>query len=315
MRRTLTPILLIGLLTAITSFGQSPDEALIDAVVDGEAETVKILLDKGANPNARDRNGYTVLMYAASKKEHCTIAEMLLAKGADANATGGVDKKSPLTLAIEFGIADTVKCLVTHGAKLETDLLTTVASGGVESVKAFLNKGRDVNRKDKLAGWTPLTIAASLGYTDIVKALLAQKADPHLEATSETHHSEGVPLTVAAGNGHTDIVEVLLNHGANINAKNEAGQSALMVAIINNFPDVAKGLLDKKADVNARTPSGMTALICAATLGRTEMVRILLDRGADVRAKDNRGQTALSLAEKDGYREIVELLRKAGVKK
>lgn len=71
---------------------------------------------------------------------------------------------------------------------------------------------------------------------------------------------------------------------------------------------------DKGADVNAKDSNGMTALMVAETMSRFEVIKLLLDKGADVNAKDNNGQTVLSYASyfiNDG---IVNLLKAHGAK-
>ncbi|MGO9568404.1 MAG: ankyrin repeat domain-containing protein [Desulfomonilaceae bacterium] len=68
------------------------------------------------------------------------------------------------------------------------------------------------------------------------------------------------------------------------------------------------------ADVNAKDNHGWTALMEAAKTGHLDVVKLLLDEGADVNAKDNYGWTALKIAEEDGHKEIVELLKAHGAK-
>ncbi|MGH9873338.1 MAG: ankyrin repeat domain-containing protein [Pyrinomonadaceae bacterium] len=76
--------------------------------------------------------------------------------------------------------------------------------------------------------------------------------------------------------------------------------------------DLAKvhQLLSKGADVNAGDGKGVTALMLAAGKGRAEIVQALLDAGADVEARDNNGLTAAMLAERNGFADIVKLLDK-----
>ncbi len=75
-----------------------------------------------------------------------------------------------------------------------------------------------------------------------------------------------------------------------------------------------KALLDRGADVNAKDENGGTALMEAALLGNNATVQALLEAGADVNAKNKYGRTALMMAAAEGYTEIVELLKKAGAR-
>jgi ankyrin repeat protein len=80
--------------------------------------------------------------------------------------------------------------------------------------------------------------------------------------------------------------------------------------------DTAKvnALLNKGADVNAKDKDGKTALMAASEKGHTEIVKTLIDNGANVNAKSKIGSTALMLASLGGHTEIVQLLKKAGAK-
>ncbi len=73
-------------------------------------------------------------------------------------------------------------------------------------------------------------------------------------------------------------------------------------------------LLDKGADVNAKNNSGVTALMSAAYAGQADSVKALLERKANVNLKDSSGNTALSLAKKKGKKDVLSLLSNAGAK-
>ena len=122
-------------------------------------------------------------------------------------------------------------------------------------------------------------------------------------------------LMRAAWEGDTETVEHLLSNGAEVNAKDNNGWTALMVAagqgyIIKNV----QVLLANGAEVNAKNNGGVTALMVATGKGHTEAVQVLLANGAEVNAKSNKGATALMIAEVKGHTEIVNLLKNAGAK-
>jgi ankyrin repeat protein len=120
----------------------------------------------------------------------------------------------------------------------------------------------------------------------------------------------------AALEGQTESVKALLRKGADVNAKDGAGRTALMFAVINMHRETVKALLDCGADVNAGANDGGTALMFAASCGDADIVRALLKEGADVDGKFvQTNMTARRLALKQGHDEIVRLLGQAGAQK
>ncbi|UCF80045.1 MAG: ankyrin repeat domain-containing protein [Acidobacteriota bacterium] len=120
-------------------------------------------------------------------------------------------------------------------------------------------------------------------------------------------------LLEAAQAGNTAEVEQLLEQGADVNAKDEYGGTALMWAARKGHTEMVNALIDAGADVNAKMKGGWTALMFAAGEGYTGIVEILIGKGADVNVKGTfTGLTALMIAAKEDHTGIVEILRKAG---
>ena len=150
--------------------------------------------------------------------------------------------------------------------------------------------------------------AAMQGDLATVKRLLEQNP-ALLEARDE---DEGVtPLAYAAGFGRMGVLEFLVARGANVNARDPRGLSALHLTVFTGQTQALRFLLEKGADVRATGPSGMSPLHFAAREG-AEIAGLLVERKADVGARDDYGNTALILAVREGAQDVVRVLVESG---
>lgn len=110
-------------------------------------------------------------------------------------------------------------------------------------------------------------------------------------------------------------MKMLLDKGADVNARRNDGQTALISAAASyGQADVMRVLLDRGANIKARDKNGNTALIsaaCSLSGNKVDVVRLLLERGANIEDKNNNGQTALDLATSWNLTDIVKLLQQA----
>jgi ankyrin repeat protein len=154
--------------------------AIHDAAQDGDFGKVTALLkDNPDLVSSKDDYGSTPL-HLAAYEGHKDVAELLLAKGAEVNATD-IDGSTPLHLAAYEGHKDMAELLLANKA----------------NVNARDNKGQ-----------TPLHEAAVKGYKDVVELLLANGADVNAKAGNGA-----TPLHWAAFNEHRDVAEFLRQHG------------------------------------------------------------------------------------------------------
>ena len=130
-------------------------------------------------------------------------------------------------------------------------------------------------------------------------------------------NDEVVPLNsrflVAARNLDGPAMERMLREGANVNARNRLGETALVVVLKKDRTDLAQALLAAGADVNVAAVNGITPLMAAAYGGHTDMVRILLDKGSAVGATDQLKKNAMTYAAGEGHTAVVKLLLARGV--
>lgn len=111
--------------------------------------------------------------------------------------------------------------------------------------------------------------------------------------------------------GDTQGVINAISSGANVNAKDNYGWTALMRAARDGYTEIVNALLKADANANAKDKYGWTALLLAAEKGHTEIVNALIEAGADD-VSINGGTTALLLAAQNGHAETVNALIDAG---
>jgi ankyrin repeat protein len=260
---------------------------LYEAAKVGNAKEVKILLDKGTDPNSTVDEGNTALM-TASYRGHEETVKLLLERGAKPN----LKNINGCTAATSAVIANRANIL-----------------------KILLEKGADPNVKN--VDGVPLIVApAGKGWTEILHLMLSKGADPNIK------DFDGITaLMVAAGQGQKKTADILLAKGADADAQSwggrfgvTSGSTPLMGAAQGGYVDIAKALLAGGANPNKKDVLGHTSLMVAVVHNKPRIVELLLRHGADVNAPDINGHTALSVAKRENYSEIVLLLENSGAK-
>ena len=161
------------------------------------------------------------------------------------------------------------------GAAPTSPVVDAAMRGDFTQVKSLLAAGRDVNAPQG-DGMTALHWAADRGDLPMVDLLLKSKAS--VRAT--TRMAGYTPLHIAAKGGHGAIVIALLKAGADPNAMTETGALPLHFAAASGALDGVAALLDKGADPNAREKVyGQTPLIFAASADRAAVITTLIKRG------------------------------------
>lgn len=248
---------------------------LMYATLYSDVATMKRLLDSGADVKAADDSGATALMWAVTDLEK---TKLLIERGADVNARSA-DGRTPLLIAASF-------------------------PGSTPVVTLLLDKGADIKtRGPSLFGdVTPLVQAAYIGDGETFKLLVDRGADVAAAGVAAL----GLGMRAQC----KGCVDTML----------KALQAPLFTETMfagspPSGPALATGmLLELGADINARDPEGRTALMlaCASEAVPADMVKMLIAKGADVNAKSAAGDTALTYARRHGNTPIVQLLEKAG---
>jgi ankyrin repeat protein len=255
----------------------------------GHAGIVRSLIEKGADVNIKDWNGKTPLHYAARIGD-AIIAKLLLENAADINAK--IERSFYVPEVFHELIVDKKEDHVILGNWSADDYLGedlpltalhfAIIGGDVATVKLLIEKGSDVNSKTP-GGITPLHLAAVSGNADVARLLLKRGAD-----VNARDNVGRIPLHYAS---NASVAKMLIEAGADINARDKEGLTPLHYAAHKCFGarepllDVVKTLLEYGADVNAKTTFGVTPLHVAAYYGEVEIVKMLIKRGADINAR------------------------------
>jgi len=120
-------------------------------------------------------------------------------------------------------------------------------------------------------------------------------------------------LFEAVKRNNAPIIRSLLDIGADVNTRDESGDTPLLMTCGSGHIDVIRLLLSRGADVNALNRDDIAPLHLVCRYGRhTDIVRLLIDHGADVNARDKGGFTPLQEACRFGHTDITRLLLEKG---
>ena len=290
--------------------------AMVDALHAGDLPTfLKFAADDPKLLNARGPEGSTPFMYAVLYTGASTL-ERLLKLGADVNKRNDANATALMWAAADL---EKTRLLVAHGADVNarsSDMRTPLMiaarrPGNSAGVRFLLEHGAKVNpNPHPAAESSPLIEAANAGDAASVELLLGHGAEVKDggEAALEVSYLVGCPkcaaLLMAKGLGKKDYTIALAN-----------------IAVLGDG-NAVRQMLDHGADVNAVDPLGRTALMYAAAsdLLPLDTVKLLVERGADINATDGHksagdfGLTVLDIARLHGETPVVEWLVKAGAK-
>jgi ankyrin repeat protein len=205
------------------SRGSGGDTPLMYAALYGDAGSLRLLLDKGADPNVRNDAGATALLWSVDDPDK---TRLLLERGADANVRSSDGRTAVLLAASRFGESNVVRLLLDHGAKLESQpVLSAAATAGDESLMHLLiDRGAD--RKT-----LPADLAMRAGCSACIALLLQSAERADLSRA----------IVPAARFGDSNAFKMLLERGA------EASPAVLRIASASEkIPlDVVTTLLDR----------------------------------------------------------------------
>ena len=277
-----------------------------------DVQTVALLLGAGADPNALNRYGATALSLAA-RTGNAVVLDALFRAGASMKTADAAlaDGQTVLMLAARAGNVEAVKLLVARGASVNaaerrtgtTALMWAALDDRAEAVRALVAAGADVNAR-----------SAVTEYPHTPPGVIGDKVEEGASYVGQSVLPKGgwTALTYASRQGALGAVTALADSGADLNAVDPDGSSALMVAIINGHGDIAASLVEKGANPNLADRTGATPLYAAVdmhtlatTFGRPDLppavvagsldvVKMLLAHGADPNARLKRRSSSAS---------------------
>ena len=287
------------------------------AVSEGHLDICQMLLERNADVRAHDYSGNTALHFAASEG-HLETARLLLERGADVNSQNneGLTPLQQASQGMREGCLDIVCLLLEHRADWDpgdncknTALHLAASNGHLEAARILLERGANIDFRNN-GGLTPLQQASQSmreGCLDIMHLLLDHGADGD---ACDNHGNTAIHF--AASKSHFEAARMLIERGANINSQNKEGLTPLQHAsqgMGERYLDIMRFLLDHGANVSACDNSGNTALHFVVSEGHLEGARLLLGRGADVNSQNNEGLIPLQQASHGLRRRYLDIMR------
>lgn len=308
--------------------------------LDSTLDLMQLLLDYGADPNAKQIGGETTLHKAISLGE--AYVRLLLSRGADVNARND-EKQSILDLAIDTSDR-MIDLLVEYKVDLDakdsdgqTALLKAaqIKSDGAARVKLLVGHGAYLRAKDSegrtvlhhLRGLTDDTFRHLLESGVALNAKNDSGATPMDFAVRRSDnakyrllldvggvHGEGsaTPLNVAANRGNIELVNLLLRMGTDPNLSGNSAMGALSSAVERKDREIVTALLKAGADPNLVDRSRVTPLSRAVSREDQEIAKVLIEAGASIHPPDDTPYNPMYFAIGSGDVSMVEFLFQQG---
>lgn len=296
----------------IDALDAAGETALLRATKADHYGAAELLLKNNASTEIVDLEGRTALICAVELGSS-RFVELLLEHNANINSDG-YTKRNVIVRAAETGRTDMLELLLARYLGREElgecrDLAFWAAKDA-GTAELCIKHGTSPNMKN-VWGVIALGFFASKGNREIVELLLDHGAHVDGDVSSGADETDSrlssscydrPPILDAAEAEMTDVLTLLIKRGANIEARDPRGTTALMVAAEDANEDALRVLLDYGAQTEARDVSGCTALLWAVSRrwlpaeSTVQMVQLLLTRGAQVDAMDIAKRTALHRA-------------------
>ncbi len=281
---------------------------------DSPFEYVKYLIDSGADVNARNKNGDSILYLTVTKNKK-DVGDLLLSKGADIFATN-TENNSPLRIALTNGgqVQDwliTSRTLNTTDGSGNTPLHYAAEWKLNEALSGLIQKGANVNAVNA-NGESALFSAVKADSPSTIDILVENGIITDTRSNLTRDHLGNTPLHYAVKWNSLQAAQKIISLGFDVNSMNLSGKTALSDCCRSNKRDMAILLISYGANVNATDVTGRTVLIDAIQSGSEQMIALLLANGANPQIQEMNGRNAYHEAALSANINVINQIRKAG---
>jgi ankyrin repeat protein len=276
----------IGLFSLHIAVCADINKDLISAINRDDYENFTLLIENGADPNAKDERGTSALLLTLNTKKE-EMAKTLILKGANVNDKYALGV-SALFIAINHKLNGAANLLIEYGADISgsyqdgTNILMIASRKNMLDLieKIVEKKVLDINSKDK-RGLTALTIALN---------------EKNLKAALLLTHLGALPTNLLEATIISDLesIKKFVDSKADLEIRDSSGNTPLILAFLNSNYEAASYLLKNKSNVNVQNNNGLYPALISAMKSDNSMLYLALEYNADVLIKDINGLTPLS---------------------
>ena len=235
-------------------------------------------------------NGGTTAVHQAARQNHADMLRVMIEKGVDVNIAQDAPAEAgntPLHEACARGNVSAAELLIKSGA--DDTILNVKGETAAHLLMSKRVYGGDMRLEERAA------ILKALRHTDI---------PGNGGRTPLMRMLQQLDL-----NSKTELLPLLLDKGADVNRRDDGGNTALIIAMDNQgYKGVVKQLVRAGTDINAENRNGDTALHLALRWGDQESAIFMIKKGADYNHANNSGVTPAQIAAEKGYDTILELM-------
>ena len=259
---------------------------------------ISILINEGADVNARDNRG-TPIIYSAASTNNPRAISILERAGADVNSISVHNNGTAIHIASHYGWDDVIDRLIEYGAAAdrkdaqgETPLHKASASGWPSTVAKLIGYGLSINDTNKFDE-TPLHRASFFGSYRAISELMRHGA---AAGVNNRDKFGDTALHKASMLGSTPAINTLCRHGALVDVKDQNGETPLHKASASRRVLAVRTLIKHGANVGEKDRSGETALHKASSSESIRMIKVLIEHGAVVNEVNLENETPLHTA-------------------